>query len=131
MVEDAMEVHVFPGGLFVVETRILKHNAKALARQLLLYRGIQAIEFDAPAGGAQQRGKHLNGGGFPGTVRSEKGEYLSLCDVETDVINGCEISELSHQMANGNHPRRNLLCRAACLTNNNTERFSYLCQPPP
>src|SRR5271156_899549 len=101
-----MQIHVFPSGLFVVEAGILKHNAEALARQFLLYRGVEAVEFDAPAGGAQQRGEHLDGGGFPSSVRPEEGEYFSLCDVEADVIDGGEVSELSDQMADGNHPGR-------------------------
>src|ERR1700751_1300206 len=98
-----MEIHVFPGSLFSVQAGILKHNAKALARQLLLQGGIQAIEFDAPAGGAQQRGEHLDGGGFSGSVRSEKLEYLTLCDVEADVVDGGEITELLNQMGDRNH----------------------------
>ena len=106
-----MQIHVFVGGLFVVEAGILKHNAEALACLLLFHRGIKTVELDAAAGGAQQRGKHFNGGGFPGSVRSEKREYLSLCNVEADVVDGCEISELFDQIADGNHPRRYLLCR--------------------
>ena len=88
-----MEIHVFLGGLFVVETGILKDDAEALAGQLLLHRRIKPVQLDAAAGGAQQRGEHLDGGGFAGAVGSEKSEYLSLSDVEADVVDGGEIAE--------------------------------------
>ena len=74
----------------------------------LLHRGIKAVQFDAAAGRAQQRGEHLDGGGLAGSVRPEEGKYLSLRDVEADVLDGGEIAECFDQMADGNHSRRYL-----------------------
>ncbi len=105
VIEDAMEIHVFPRSLFVVEARILKDDAKALAGLLLLDGGIESIELDLTAGGPQQRSKHLDGGGFAGSIGSQEGKYLSLGDVEADVADGGEISEGFNQMADRNHPR--------------------------
>ena len=94
VVEHAVQVHVFVGGLLAVQAGVLKDDAEALAGLLLLHGRIKAVQFDAAAGGAQQRGEHLDGGGFAGAVGTEKGEYLSLRDVEADVLDGSEIAEV-------------------------------------
>ena len=120
-----MEIHVLPGGLFVVETGILKDDAEALAGQLLLHRRIKSVELDTAAGGAQQRGQHLDGGGFAGAVGSEKSEDLTLRDIETDVIDGGEIAEDLDQIGDGNHPRRYLPCDRP--DDFYTKPFSYEC----
>ena len=117
VVEDAVQIHVFVGGLLAVEAGVLKDDAEALADLVLLHRGIEAVELDAAAGRAQQRGEHLDGGGLARAVRAEEGEDLALRDVEGDVVDGGEIAEAFDQMADRNHPRTSLRLQAASLTN--------------
>jgi hypothetical protein len=104
-----MQIHVLVRSLFVVQAGVLKDDTEALARQLLLHRGIQPIELDAAAGRPQQRSKHLDGGSLARSVRSQEGKYLSLRHVEADVINRREISEFFDQIADRNHLRVVLL----------------------
>ena len=52
---------------------------------------IEAVELDASAGGLQQRGEHLDGGGLARAVRAQEGEDLALRDVKGDIVDGGEI----------------------------------------
>src|ERR1700733_3185996 len=123
-----MQIHVFVRGLFVVEAGVLKDNPEPRTRQLLLHRGIKPVELDAPAGGPQQRSKHLDGGGFAVSVRSQESKYLSLRDVEADVIDSRDISKFLDQIADRNHPRMGPPVGRQLPDKYNTEQFSYRCQ---
>ena len=50
MIENSMEDHVLVGGLFVVETGVLKDDAEAFPRLFLAGARIETIELDASAG---------------------------------------------------------------------------------
>ena len=78
------------------------------------------------AGRTQQRGQHLDGGSFARAVGAEKGEYLSLRDVERDVLDGGEVAEGLDQVPDGDHPDGFLLDGSRSQLN--TERFSLVCQ---
>ena len=76
VIEDAVHLHVLPGGQVAVEAGVLEDDAEAPARFVLLALRIEAVQFDGAAGGLQQRGEHFDGGGFPGAVGAEEGEDL-------------------------------------------------------
>ena len=78
VIENAVDLHVLAGGQVAVEAGILKDDAEALADLVLVRARIEAVQFDRAAGGAQQCGQHLDGGGFAGAVRAEEGEDLAL-----------------------------------------------------
>src|SRR5271154_6242361 len=90
VIKNAVQSHVLVGGLFGIETGILKDYAKALPRLLLLGAWIQAIQLDGSAGRWQQRGEHFDGGGLTGAIRSEEGKDFALGDFEGDITNGGE-----------------------------------------
>ena len=98
-----MEIHVFVGGEFVVDAGVLKDDAELLARGGLMGDGIEAVELHAAAGRRQQRGEHLDGGGFAGAVGAEKREDLALGDIEGDVVDGGEVAEFLDQSLGANH----------------------------
>jgi len=50
---------------------------------------------------------------FPAPFGSEKREYFFLCNVEADVINGCEISEFLTRWLTEIIPRRYLLLQGS------------------
>src|SRR6185437_16326392 len=103
MVEDAVEVHVLVGGLLGVEAGVLEDDAEALACLFGLDGGVEAVKLDGAAGGPQQRGQHLDGGGFACAVGAEKGEDLALAYVEGDVFDGGEVAKGLYQVLNANH----------------------------
>ena len=79
MVEDAVELHVFVGGQLAVEAGVLEDDAEALARFVLAARtGSRPSSSMGPPVGLEQRGEHLDGGGFAGAVGAEEGEDLAL-----------------------------------------------------
>ena len=92
-VEDAVEIHVLVGGEFVVDAGVLKHDAELLARGGLMGGGVETVELHVAAGGRQQRGEHLDGGGFAGAVGAQEGEDLALGDIESDIVDGGEVAE--------------------------------------
>jgi hypothetical protein len=71
---------------------------------LLLHRRVQPIQLDAAAGRTQQRGQHLDGRGFARAIGTEKGKYLSLRDVEADVLDGGEVAKALDQVVDRDHP---------------------------
>jgi hypothetical protein len=93
MVEDAVEGHVLVGGLFVIETGILKDDAEALARFLLAGARVETIQLDTSAGWLQQGGEHFDGGCLARAVRSQEGKDLALGYFKGDVTDGGEISK--------------------------------------
>src|SRR5512146_520821 len=116
VIEHAMYLHVFPRGQVAVETGILKHNAEALADVVLMCARVKPVKLNCAAGGMQQRGEHLDGGGLSGSIRTEKGKDLTGSDVERDVIDGGETAKCFDEVFNANHA--NLPARFY------TERFS-------
>ena len=47
VVEDAVQLHVFVGGLLAIEAGILEDDAEALACLALLHPGIETVEMDS------------------------------------------------------------------------------------
>ena len=72
------------GGQFVVQAGVLKHDAEAFARFVLLRDRVETVELDVAAGGLEQRRQHLDRGGFAGAVRPQEGEDLASLHVEGD-----------------------------------------------
>ena len=62
-----------------------------------------AVDADGPAGGRENCGEHLDGGGFAGPVGTEEAEDLSLRHGKGDVIDGGDVAEGLDQVANVNH----------------------------
>ena len=105
-VEDAVNVHVFAGGEFVVETGILEYDAEAFARFVLLFGRIEAVEREAVAGGFQQRREHLDRGRFACAVGAEKSKKFARFDRECDATDGTEVAEGLHQILDADHVAR-------------------------
>ena len=101
-----MDFHVFPGGEVAVEAGILKDDAETLARFVLVGLRVEPVEFDGAAGGLEQRGEHLDGGGLPCAVGPEEGEDLAFVDFEGDVVDGGEGAEGFDEVADTNHGGR-------------------------
>ena len=102
VVEDAVKLHVLPGGLVLVEAGVLEDDAEAAAHFLLLVHGVEAVHADAAAGGPQQRGEHFDGGGFAGSVGAEEGEDLPRADFERDVVDRHHVTELANEVLDVN-----------------------------
>src|SRR5205823_5843328 len=74
MVQHAVDVHVLPRRELAVETGILEHDAEAPPHLRLMRGGIEPVELERAARGAQQRRQHLDRGGFAGAVGTEERE---------------------------------------------------------
>src|ERR1700752_3722995 len=90
VIEHAVNFHVLHCRQLAIEAWILKDDAKALTDGILVCLRIEAIEFDGPAAGAKQRGEHFDGGGLPGSVGTEEGEYLAGRHVKRNIVDGGE-----------------------------------------
>ena len=62
---------------------------------------IEAENFDAPGGGREQAGEHLDGGGFARAVGAEEAEELSGRDAQVDAVNGHKFAEAAAQALGG------------------------------
>src|SRR5437667_12910083 len=93
MVQDAVDIHVFPRRELAVETRILEHDAEAPPHLRLMFCWIQPVELERAARGVEQRRERLDGGGLAGAARAEKREDLSGSDVEGDVVDRRHLPE--------------------------------------
>jgi hypothetical protein len=116
-----VEGHVFVSGLLVIETGILKDDAEALSRLLLVGARIEAIQLDTSAGGVKEGREHFDGCGLARAVRSQEGEDLALGYFKGDIADGGEISEGLYQVLNRNHASLEGL-------HNDTERYRFNCQ---
>ena len=56
---------------------------------------------DGAAGGREQAGEHLDGGGFAGAVGAEEAEELAGLDGEVDVVDGGEVAETAGEARGG------------------------------
>ena len=77
-----MQVHVFPGRELIVHAGVLKDDAETLPHLVLMGGGVQTVDLDSAAGRLQQRGQHLDRGGFARPVGAEEGEDFALRHVE-------------------------------------------------
>src|SRR5437016_12462104 len=93
MVQDAVNIHVLPRRKLAVETRILEHDAEPLADFRLMCGGVEPVQLERPACGAQQGREHLDRGGFPGAVRTEERKDLAGAHIERDVVDRRELPE--------------------------------------
>ncbi len=80
-----------------------KTMPNALAYRVLMRLRIEAVEFDGAAGGAQQRGKHFDGGGFSCSVWTKEGEDLACRDVKRDIVDGGKRAECLYKVLHPDH----------------------------
>jgi hypothetical protein len=52
---------------------------------------IKPKHVDAADGRRNETQQHMNGGGFPGTIRSKQSQYFTLFDVERNIVDSGEI----------------------------------------
>ena len=76
---------------------------KRLAGFLLPVHGVEPVHADASAGGSEQRGEHLDGGGLAGSVGAKEGEDFAFGHFERDVVDGREGVEFLGQIVNLDH----------------------------
>lgn len=88
-----MELQVFERGEFVIKAGVLEDDTEALADFVLLIGGIEPVNFDFPAGGAEQSRQHFDSGGFPGAVGPEKRENFTHADLERDIADGLDLAK--------------------------------------
>ena len=105
LVEHAVQFHVLVGGLLAVQAGVLENDPELFPGFILVDCGIEAVQFNRSAGGIQQGGEHLDGGGFAGAVGTEKGKDLARCDVERNVVDGGKVAELLDQVLYLDHDR--------------------------
>ncbi len=98
-----MQLHVFPRAEIDVEARILKHNAKSLARLIGSKRWVQTIDFHFSAGGLEQRREHLDSGGFARPIWSEKREDFASGHFERNILHGGVFTEPLGEILNPDH----------------------------
>jgi hypothetical protein len=103
MVEHGVDLQVFPCREFAVEAGILEDDSETLARLVLVRLRVETVEFDTAAGGVQQRGEHLDGGGFTSAIGTQEGEDFSGLDVEGHVVNGGKFVEVFNEIADPDH----------------------------
>jgi hypothetical protein len=63
--------------------------------------GVKAKDLNGAGGGSEKAGKHLDGGGFAGSVRTEEAEELAGGDGEVDVLNGGKVAETAGEACRG------------------------------
>ena len=80
LVEHGVELHVLVCGLLAIQAGVLEDNPEFSPGFILVDHGIEAIQLNFPAGGIQQGGQHLDGGGLAGAIGAEKGEDFSRLD---------------------------------------------------
>ncbi len=88
-----MQLHVFFRREFVIQTRILEHDAERFASGALFMCRIMAVEFHRSLRRFQQCCQHLDGRRLAGTVGSQERENLALLYAESDVINRGKVLE--------------------------------------
>src|SRR5436309_243044 len=62
VIQHAVDVQVLPRRELAVETRILEHDAKAPSHLVRMLGGIEPVQLERPARGAEQRRERLEGG---------------------------------------------------------------------
>jgi hypothetical protein len=102
-VQRGVQFHVLLRGQHAVEAGILEHDAEAPARLVRMGGHVQPVDADAAAGGLQQRGQHLDGGGLAGAVGPQEGEYLAASHREIEAAHGLEGAEGAHQPLDIDH----------------------------
>ena len=101
-----MQFHVLVGGLLAVQAGVLEHDAETFAglHSSGLWDRARPVRI-FPLVGIQQRGQHLDGGGFAGAVGAEEGKDLARCDVEGNVVDGGKVAEFLDQVLYLDHER--------------------------
>ena len=90
-------------GQLVVEAGVLEDDAERAPHLVLLALRIVPIDAKGAAGGLQDGGQHLDGGGLSGAIGPEKAEDLPFGNGERNVIHGAEIAEVLDQVLDFNH----------------------------
>ena len=90
-------------GQLVVEAGVLEHDAERSPHLVLLRARVEAVDAQRAAGGLEQGGQHLDGGGLAGAVRAEKGEDLPFSTANEISVHGAEVAEVLHQVADFDH----------------------------
>src|SRR5213596_2540416 len=93
VVQHPVDVHVLPRRELAVETRVLEHDAEALADCSPMRGDVESVELERAGRRTQQGGEHLDGRGLPGAVRPEERENLPGPDVEGNVVDGYDVAE--------------------------------------
>ncbi len=102
-IKCAVQFQVFERRQFIVETGILKDDAKALADLILLVRRIETVDFDLAAGRPQQCSQHFDSGGFTRAIRSEEGKDFAHADLKRNVANRLNLAKSFREMFNPDH----------------------------
>src|SRR5437773_1742798 len=93
VVQDAVNIHVFPRRELAVETGVLKHDTETAPHIRLMPRGIEPVELERSARGVEQGREHLDRGGLPGAIGTEKREDFAGSDVEGNVVDRRDLPE--------------------------------------
>src|SRR5690606_38130283 len=86
LVSSREEVQVFPHLDVVVNAEVVRHVFDDAADPLRLAGDIHTVDKSSARGGAEQRGQHLDGGGFAGAVRTDKSENIAAVQVQRQVF---------------------------------------------
>jgi hypothetical protein len=105
VVEQTGEAQVFGYGQGAVERRLLKHQADRRTRLDGLAHDIVSMHAGAAAGWANQRGQHVNRGGFAGAIRTEEAEELPCRNFEIEPVDGEDVTVTLDESA-GLHGQR-------------------------
>src|SRR5437879_581446 len=93
VVQHPVDVHVLPRRELAVETRILEHDAEALADFRAMGGDVETVELERARRRMQQGGEHPDGRGLAGAVRPEERENLPGSHIEGDVVDGHDVPE--------------------------------------
>src|SRR3954462_9017756 len=98
-----MEFHVFVRRQFLIERRVLKHNAKCLAYSCGFRHRIAPINPNVATRRQEKCGEHLDRCGFAGAVGAEEREALALADGKGNVVYGGNVAKALYQMLDRNY----------------------------
>ncbi len=100
-VQTTLEAQELDAGLERIEGCFLQCGADVETHLPRLVYDVVAGHDGPTAGRRQQRAEHVDGGGLPGPVGTEKAVDLAGTDVEVDVVDCDRVGELPHQPVGG------------------------------
>ena len=104
-IEGCVEFHIFDGLEIIVNTEEIGHITDLPLYLLTLCKGIDSINIYITAARRNQACHHLHGGGLSCAVMAYKAKYLTLINLEVQMIHRTESAEVFIEIFNSQHRR--------------------------
>src|SRR5688572_7856526 len=102
-VQRGEEHEVVPGGLALVQPRLLGEDADRRADLRILPPQAETRDIRGAGRGADERAQEAQRRGLACSVRTEEAEDLALADLEVESIDGDEIAEALRELLGTDH----------------------------